>query len=168
MVLGERPVLNLHTVTDELGRVLGEHAEIECEIDNVQSYLDGVAARRKVAPEIEECAWLMLLALYRAAGAQGAEMTAAQVCAAASCSSDRAIEHFGMLLRAEFIRFAEGSGDRPRRPVLITKKGSRIVSAWLSLMHLGARSPIEISTTSIISALEIVARRERGLPSADR
>ncbi|MFT4054784.1 MAG: hypothetical protein QM681_09780 [Novosphingobium sp.] len=151
-------MLNLHTLTDELAHILGDHAEIECEIDNVQSYLDGVSARRKVAPDIDECAWLMLLALYRAGSSRKDTMTVAQVCAAAACSSSKAIAHATYLLKEELVCF-QADDDRSQRPLVITKKGSRMVSAWLSLMHLGARTPISVATTSIVSALETLARR---------
>ncbi|MFT4054592.1 MAG: hypothetical protein QM681_08800 [Novosphingobium sp.] len=157
-------MLNLHTLTDELAHMLGDHAEIECEIDNVQSYLDGVAARRKVAPDIGECAWLMLLGLYRADNTRKGEMTAAQVCAAVGCSSSQAIAHVTSLLKDELVCF-QIEDDRPPPPLVITKKGSKIVSAWLSLMHLGARTPIAVTTTSIVSALETLARRNS--PAAD-
>ncbi len=157
-------MLNLHTLTDELAHILGDHAEIECEIDNVQSYLDGVAARRRVAPDMDEYAWLMLLDLYRAGSRQKGEMTAAQVCGAAACSSSKAITHVTSLLKNGLVCF-KGEDDRTRRPLEITTKGSRIVSAWLSLMHLGARTPIAVTTTSIVSALETLASRNS--PAAD-
>lgn len=157
-------MLNLHTLTDELAHILGDHAEIECEIDNVQSYLDGIAARRKVAPDIDECAWLMLLSLYRAGSPRKGAMTVAQVCAAAACSSSKAITHVPSLLKDELVCF-QAEDDRSQPPLVITKKGSKMVSAWLSLMHLGARTPIAVTTTSIVSALETLARRNS--PAAD-
>jgi len=158
-------MLNIDTLTEDLGRLLGDHAEVECEIDNVQAYLDGVAARRKVAPEVGECGWLMLLGLYRASRMSDEATTVAQACAMSSFATTDAIPHVAALLKQGFVRHVEGPatvlGERPvgapQRRLLLTPKGGKAVAGWLALMHLGARTPIAITTAAIAAALRQLA-----------
>lgn len=158
---GRDPVLNIATLTDDLQRALGDHAEIECEIDNVQIYLDAVAARRKIAPDVTECGWLMLLALYRCHGVDS--MTARQACLASSYPATTALDQIAVLLKQGLIQRA-GSPEQPSEQrhfdLVLTPRGIRAVTGWLALMQLGARRPVEIATGSIVSAL-------RTLPGQD-
>ncbi|MEE4453603.1 hypothetical protein [Novosphingobium resinovorum] len=152
-------MLNIDRLGDELGRILGDHAEIECEIDNVQAYLDGVTARRRVAPEIDETGWLILLGLYRADRSRGQAMTVSQACSAAPCPSGKAVAQVTALLKGGFVdcdKTVPNAATTGRR-LRLTEKGGKAVASWLALMHLGARSPVAIATDSIVSALRTLA-----------
>lgn len=155
-------MLNIDTLNKELARVLGDHVEIECEIDNVQGYLDGVSARLKVAPDIGECGWLILLGLYRSARSNGKPVTVAEAAALSSHPVTVAIPHVMSLLRSEYIRYANVPGDVAPRPLALSQKGSKAIAAWLSLMHLGARTPVEITTDSVVAALHTLVSQNGG------
>ncbi|WP_232492665.1 hypothetical protein [Novosphingobium kaempferiae] len=150
-------MLNIATLTDDLQRALGDHAEIECEIDNVQIYLDAVAARRKIAPDVTECGWLMLLALYRCQGVSS--MSASQACAASCYPATTALDQISVLMKQALIQRA-GSLENRHVDLVLTPKGIRAVTGWLALMQLGARRPVEIATGSIVSALRTLPGRD--------
>jgi hypothetical protein len=152
-------MLNVDTLSDELGRLLGDHTEIECEIDNVQAYLDGVAARRKIAPYVGECGWLILLGLYRAGHASEEGMTIAQACTVSSHPAATAIPHIKALLNDGYVRHVDAAPAAAQRRLVLTPRGSKAVAGWMALMHLGARTPIAITTDAIVAALKLLVDR---------
>ncbi|WP_148649450.1 MarR family winged helix-turn-helix transcriptional regulator [Novosphingobium barchaimii] len=149
-------MLKIEELRDELHTALGDHARIECEIDNVQVYLDAIAVRRRVAPEVEECGWLMLLDLYRNHGR--GSITVSRACAASTYPTTTAIDHVSKLSRKGLVAYVKDSADQRRVYLVLTQQGINVISEWLALMHLEARRQVEVTAGSIVSALRTLPR----------
>ncbi|WP_159980866.1 MULTISPECIES: hypothetical protein [unclassified Novosphingobium] len=150
-------MLKIEELKDELQTALGDHARIECEIDNVQVYLDAIAVRRRVAPEVEECGWLMLLDLYRNQGR--GSTTVSRACAASTYPTTTAIDHVSKLSKKGLVAHIKDSSDERRVYLVLTQQGINVISEWLALMHHEARRQVDVTAGSIVSALRTLPGR---------
>lgn len=152
-------MLKIDELRAELHSVLGDHAEIEGDVDNVQVYIDAIAVRRKVAPDIEECGWLMLLDLYKQKERDG--VTAAHVCAASAYPTTTAIDHVLALVSKGLVARRTDPSDARRITLALTQQGVDVVSEWLAQMHFGARRQVGVSASSIVTALRTLPRQSQ-------
>ncbi len=150
-------MLKIEELRDELRLALGDHARVECEVDNVQVYLDAIAVRRKVAPDVEECGWLILLDLYRNHGR--GSVTVTRACAASPYPATTAIDHVSKLFRKALVDYVKDASDERRVYLVLTQTGINVISEWLALMHLEARRKVEVTAGSIVSALRTLPRQ---------
>lgn len=149
-------MLKIEELRAELQDALGDHAQVECDIDNVQVYVDAVAVRRQIAPDIEECGWLMMLDLYKHKG--GENIAASRVCAASPYPITTAIQHVLTLVGKGLVANGKDPADERRINLALTQKGVDVVSEWLAQMHFGARRSVGITASSIVTALRTLPR----------
>lgn len=130
-------MLNAQELANDLKQASGDHAGRTCQMNNVETYLHAISTRHKVAPNVEEAAWLVLLALHASPGCGG--LTAGQVCMASAYPAPVVIEHISRLLKKGLIVRADALQTRKTFQLALSSRGSDIVDRWLALLHVAAQ-----------------------------